>query len=150
MNHNSVTAVSTPAAVATAWEWCRGYSSSDQDLLETGRLGAWNMIRSFRRCEDLCWLSLLISWEVNLICFHYFTSVLRASLRRKNRYCKCKDANTTLKRPSKKEPACLTPFDPLDAAYAGSPLLVWTPLITSAQYLSSSVFFSGRIRVPFH
>lgn len=80
------------------------------------------------------WLSLLISWEVNLICFRYFTLVLRASLRRKNRHCQCKDANIILKTPSKKEPACLMPFDSLSAVYAGSHLLVWMPLIMFAQH----------------
>ena len=132
MNHDSVTAISTPTAVAKAWEWSRGYSASEQDLLETGRLGALNIIRSFRPRADLRWLSLLIGWEVNLIRFHHFTLVLRASLRRKNRRCKCKDVNSMLKRPSKKEPACSMPFEPLDAVDAGSPLLVWTPRIAFA------------------
>ena len=149
MNHGSVTAISTPIAVAKVWEWCRGYSSSEQDLLETGRLCAWNIIPSFGPCADLCWLSLLKGWEGNLLCFCYFTSILRAILRRKNRHCKCKEPNTMLKSLSEKEPACLMLFDPLDAVYAGSPLLVRAPLSMSAQRPSAPAS-SCRIRVAFH
>lgn len=63
----------------------------------------------FRPWVGLCWLWLLIGWEVNLKCFHCLTLVLRASLGIKNRHCKWEDANAMQKRWSQTEPAGWVP-----------------------------------------